>query len=120
MERRDAAIHSSALCWIPRAVEVPRTLRDNLNIWGNPSLWKTLRIDGNNCSWIFRSLMRGSLLIRHDGFYMPMGANDVCSCTVVLHCPQEDKYAEVTRVERSTNTQRTITALRFLADVVRS
>jgi hypothetical protein len=30
--------HSFALRWIPRAVEVPCTLRDNLNIWGNPSL----------------------------------------------------------------------------------
>jgi hypothetical protein len=94
--------HSSALRWIPRAVEVPRTLRDNLNIWGNPSLWKTLRIDGDDCSWIFRGLMRGSLFIGHDGSYMPMVANDVCSCAVVLHCTQEDTYAEVTWVERST------------------
>ena len=79
--------HSSALRWIPRAVDVPRTLRDNLNIWGNPSLWKTLWIDGNDCSWIFCGLMRGSLLIGHDGLYMQMVANNVCSYAVVLHCP---------------------------------
>ena len=46
--------------------------------------------------------MRGSLLIGHDSSYMPMVANDVCSCAVVLHCTQEDTYAEVTWVERST------------------
>ncbi len=78
--------HSSAPRWIPRAVDVPRTLCDNLNVWGNPSLWKTLRINGNDCSWIFRGLMWGSLLIGHDGSYMPMVANDVCLCAVVLHC----------------------------------
>ena len=94
--------HSSAPCWIPRAVDVPRTLRDNLNAWGNPSLWKTLRIDGNNCSWIFRGLMRGSLLIGHDGSYMPMVANNVCLCAVVLYCTPEDKYADVSWLERST------------------
>ncbi len=46
--------------------------------------------------------MGGSLLIGHDGLYMPMVANDVCSCAVVHHCLREDKYAEVTWVERST------------------
>ena len=46
--------------------------------------------------------MRGSRLIGHDGLYMPMVANDVCSWAVVPHCPREDKYAEVTWVERST------------------
>ena len=46
--------------------------------------------------------MQGSLLIGHDGSYMPMVANNVCSCAVVLHCTREDKYAEVTWVERST------------------
>ncbi len=45
--------------------------------------------------------MHGSLLIRHDGSYMPMVANDECSCAVALHCTWEDKYAEVTWVERS-------------------
>jgi hypothetical protein len=83
--------HSSAPRWIPRAVDVPCTLPDNLNIWGNPSLWKTLRINGDNCSWIFRGLMLGSLLIGHDGSYMPMVANSACLCAVVLHCTQEDK-----------------------------
>ena len=44
----------------------------------------------------------GSLLIGHDGAYMPMVANDVCLCAVVLHCTGEDKYAGVTWVEQST------------------
>ena len=30
--------HSSAPRWFPRAVDVPRTLHDNHNVWGNPSL----------------------------------------------------------------------------------
>ncbi len=93
--------HTSAPRWIRRAVNVPHTLCDNLDAWGNPSLWKTLRINSNNCSWIFRGLMRGSLLIGHDGSYMPMVVNDVCLCAVVLHCTQEDKYADMTWVERS-------------------
>ena len=79
--------HSSTPHWIPRVVDVPRTLRDNLDGWGNPFLWKTLQINGNDCSWIFCGLMRGSLLIGHDGLYMQMVANNVCSYAVVLHCP---------------------------------
>jgi hypothetical protein len=46
--------------------------------------------------------MQGSLLIRHDGSYMPMATNNICLCAVVLHCTREDKYAEVTWVEQST------------------
>jgi hypothetical protein len=46
--------------------------------------------------------MWGSLLISHDGSYMPMVANDVCLCAVVFHCTREDKYADATWVKQST------------------
>ncbi len=94
--------HSSQPIWSPREVEVPRTLQATLTSWDNPSLWKHLRIDGNDEGWIFRGLMRGSMTIGHDGSYMPMVANNVCSCAVVFYCSHEDKYADVTWVERST------------------
>ncbi len=45
--------------------------------------------------------MHGYLLIGHDGLCMPMVANDVCLCAVVLHCTWKDKYTDVTWVERS-------------------
>jgi hypothetical protein len=93
--------HSSCPQWVPHAVHVPRTLLDNLPAWGNQSLWSTLRIDGDHCTWIFQGLMHGSLIIGHDGSYMPQVANDICACAAVFYCTHKDKYTDVTWVEKS-------------------
>jgi hypothetical protein len=45
--------------------------------------------------------MRGSLIIGHDGSYMPQVANDVCACAAVFYCTHEDKYVDVTWVKKS-------------------
>jgi hypothetical protein len=46
--------------------------------------------------------MCGSLTIGQDGSYMPMVAINACSCMVVIYCSHNNKYAEVTWVEKST------------------
>ncbi len=46
--------------------------------------------------------MRGSLVIGHDGSYMPHLANNVVGCAAVFYCSQANQYADVTWVERST------------------
>ena len=44
----------------------------------------------------------GSLTICHDGSYMPLLANNICSCAVVFYCSSKDSYVEITWVEKST------------------
>ena len=46
--------------------------------------------------------MRGSLVIEHDGSYMPHLANNVCACASVIYCSHTDQFADVTWVEKST------------------
>ncbi len=60
----------------------------------------TLQIKGDDYGLIFHRMMRGSLTIGHDGSYMPMAANNVCLCAVVIYCSHNKKYAEVTWVEK--------------------
>ncbi len=64
----------------------PTRLHEILQSWGNQSLWLLLHIDGENEEWIFFGLMKGLLIIGHDGSYMPYLANNVCSCTVLIYC----------------------------------
>ena len=46
--------------------------------------------------------MQGSLVIEHDGSYMPHLANNVCACAAVIYCSHTDQYTEVAWVEKST------------------
>ncbi len=102
VERYDTFISLIRPLWVPRNVYTPKTLLKTLAIWDNASLWRTFWIKGNNFGWIFPGLMRRSLTIGHNGSYMPMVANNVCSCAVVIYCSHNNKYAEVTWVEKST------------------
>jgi hypothetical protein len=46
--------------------------------------------------------MQGSLVIGHDGSYMPHLANNVCACAAVFYCSHTNEYADITWVEKST------------------
>jgi hypothetical protein len=61
-----------------------------------------LGIDGGAGEWIFSRLMWGSLVIGHDGFYMPHLANNVVACVAVFYCSHTNQYMDITWVERST------------------
>ncbi len=73
-----------------------------LSSWENQSLWKHLRTNLGAGDWIFSGLMRGLLVIGHDGFYIPHLANNVCACAAVINCSHTNQYADVTWVEKST------------------
>ena len=45
--------------------------------------------------------MNGTLEIGHDGSYQSELANNICAGAPVIHCPQTDKFAELTWVEKS-------------------
>jgi hypothetical protein len=96
--------HSSALSWILDNVKMPDTLLSSLASWDNQSLWKHLQIDGGDGGWIHNSLIRGSLIIGHDGSYMPHLANNICACADVDYCNHTNQYAEMACAEKSTKS----------------
>jgi hypothetical protein len=46
--------------------------------------------------------MQGSLVIDHDGSYMPHLANNAVTCAAVFYCSHTNQYVDITWVERST------------------
>ena len=62
----------------------PDGLLETLGSWENNTLWRSLKIDGAG-GWIRRGLMYDSLIVGHDGSYMPKMAKYVCSCAVVIY-----------------------------------
>jgi hypothetical protein len=94
--------HSLSPSWLPQYTHRPNRLMETLASWENQSLWKYLWIDGGAGDWIYSGLMRGLLLIGHDGSYMPHLANNVCTCATVIFCSHMTQYADVTWVKKST------------------
>ncbi len=48
--------------------------------------------------------MQGSLIVGHDGSYMPHLANNICAYAVMIYCTHTDQYTEMTWVEKSTKS----------------
>ena len=44
--------------------------------------------------YILTSLMRGTLVIGHEGSYQGNLATNICAGSAVLHCVSTDQYAE--------------------------
>jgi hypothetical protein len=99
---RTIKIHSLSPAWSPLQAHSPNQLLEALASWENQSLSKHPRIDGGAGDWIFSGLMRGLLVISHDGSYMPHLANNVCTCAGVFYCSHTNQYPDVTCVEKST------------------
>ncbi len=99
---RTVKLHSLSPAWSPLHFCSPNRLLETLASWKNQTLWKHHRIDGGAGDWIFSGLMRGSLVIGHDGSYMPHLANNIVACAAVFYCFHTNQYADVTWVERST------------------
>ncbi len=99
---RTVKLHSLSPAFSPLHVCSPNQLLATLASWENQPLWKHLKIDGSAGDWIFSRLMRASLVIGHDGSYMPHLANNVVACAIVFYCSHTNQYVDVTWVERST------------------
>jgi hypothetical protein len=69
----------------PLSTPTPRTFLEALASFGNPSLWEGLSVDGDG-EWILQGLSQGTLVIAHDGSYMPEDLVDLCSAGVVMYC----------------------------------
>ncbi len=68
--------------------------------YGNPGLWENLSFDDDG-EWIQQSLEQGSLVIEHDGSYMPKESTEHCLAGVILYCSTSKKWLKSSIVERS-------------------
>ena len=72
----------------------------NIHNNSNPSLWKTLKCDGDG-SWIIQGLLTGTLLVSHDRSYMKEVATDICSAAVMIYCTRSAMKCTCTIAEIS-------------------
>ena len=92
------SLHSTAE--IPATPEEPSmSFWDALHSFENQSLWKYFRCDEDG-KWIHRGLMLGTLVIVHDGLYMPHVDKQVCSAAFMVYCTRTKLRAKGTVVVR--------------------
>ena len=93
-----ATLHSSAPLPIP--VPKPLSFREALALYGNPSLWADLKVDGDG-EWISHGIQLGTLVVAHDGSYMPEDSVDLCSAGVVIYCRDSKNWLRLSLSECS-------------------
>jgi hypothetical protein len=55
----------------------------------------------NNIEWILTAISEGSLIIAHDGSYMPNLSNNTCSAAVVFLCTKTGNLGAYTVCEKT-------------------
>ena len=70
-----------------------------LHSFNNHSLWNNFTCDGDG-KWIHQGLLLGSLVIVHDGLYLPEVATDTCSAAFMILCMHSYKRAKGVVAER--------------------
>jgi hypothetical protein len=71
----------------------PTSFLDTLLSWGYESLWDNLTFTGDG-SWILDGLISGSLLIVHDGSYMPKVNTKICSTALIIYCKHTENILD--------------------------
>ncbi len=92
-------IHSSAriLCPPPQPAD---SLLDMLNSHSHKHLFQHLTVD-NDGQWILPAARAGSLILVHDGSYMPHLNNVLCSAAVVILCTTTKQMGTVHICEKT-------------------
>lgn len=90
-------VHSFAS--VPSPPSVP-TLHEVIDSFDDDTIWERFSYDG---SWLLHALLQGTLVIVHDGSFMPQLSLDACSCAFVLYCSSSDKLAIGSFAEESEN-----------------
>jgi hypothetical protein len=71
-----------------------------LLLYVNPGLWENLSFDDDG-KWIWQSVEQRSLVIAHNGSYMPKESTAHCSAGVIMYCSASKKWLKCSIVERS-------------------
>jgi hypothetical protein len=69
-------------------------------LYGNPGLWENLSFDDDG-EWIWQSVEQGSLVIAHNGSYMPKESTEHCLAGVIMYCSTLKKWLKSSIVEHS-------------------
>jgi hypothetical protein len=78
------SVHSSSHMQIPNQTYI-KQLNKVLKEWGHDSLWADIiRIDGGQ--WLIEASRQGSLVICHDGSFMPSLDPTRCSAATIFIC----------------------------------
>ena len=92
----DVVLHSTAL--MPSVEPAPTDFWSVIRGFENQSLFEHFHCDGDG-AWIRRGLDSGSLVIGHDGSYMPMVTTSVCSAAFMIYCRTTKQVCKGTVVE---------------------
>jgi hypothetical protein len=66
-------------------------------------IWRSSKFDEDG-EWIVRAIKRGTLLIVHDGSYMPQIDKSICSAGIVLLCTQTGRMGTMQCCEKTNST----------------
>lgn len=99
--------HSQSAIVPPLPTETRFNLRKELETRGMPSFSRGLSISGDG-PWLVRALLHGTLIMCHDGSYMPQLDPTRCSAAVICACTRTGKLAtmsfcETTDVDTASN-----------------
>jgi hypothetical protein len=71
-----------------------------LENYGNPSLWANLNVDDNG-EWIWAGIKANTLVIAHDGSYMPEQSTNLCSAGIIIYCRHTSQWLKASIIEQS-------------------
>ena len=78
------------------------SLQEVIDSFEDHTMWDRFSFDEDG-SWLLHALLNGTLIIVHDGSYMPQLTSQACSCGFVLYCSSTDKRAIGSFAEESDN-----------------
>ena len=83
---------------VPARTLVPSGFWPVLRSFPNQSLWSSFTCDGDG-EWLRRGLRLGSLVVVHDGSYMPHVDRTICSAAFIIYCTHSRLRAKGAVVE---------------------
>jgi hypothetical protein len=73
---------------------------NNIDAYGNDSLWKNLQCDGDG-SWIYNGICNVTLVIIHDGSFMKEISPHTSFAAIMIYCKMTKKVCKCTIIEKS-------------------
>ncbi len=96
----DMRVRLHSTTYVPQPFLPSTGFWDVIRGYENQTLWENFHCDGDG-TWIRDGLVNGSLVIVHDGSYMPQVVEDVCSAAIMIYCRDTKLRVKGTIVEQS-------------------
>ena len=92
------SVHSQSILQASQPLE-SMSLWAILASWGNEAVWKNSSLAGDE--WIKPAYTRGSLILCHDGSYMPHQDNTRCLAGVLMICTKSTNQGHIAFCEHT-------------------